>query len=346
MPMKLQSHFPIMIATAAAITIGVGAAIVTQPQAKQVESVILASIPSSGQSGNLPQDNAPQIQRSNLQKHARPDKPASTLVEIQQPCLGACLNMIAVLNNDVKIDDESYDEQSKLLAEFIVHLKTNSKARLDMIELASTTDDGNKRALIIEAFASLPSDQHIELGHALMTSSDWQVRANGVTLISSPEIMTPEEAKGFLSIYANEPNNHVKRAMLYALKNSETLRGDQVTLDYLSNVMLSDTNPEVRSEAMLTKLALQEDPLNAIPDAFMALTSGDPNFQFSAFIALDRIYDANNLIDGGLDRIDHEAVKRALEDFMNVEITSENASDMDRLLKEADLFYERHFEEN
>ena len=150
-------------------------------------------------------------------------------------------------------------------------------------------------------------------------------------------------AKALISIYTNEPNNHVKRSVLKTLKNTEALRGDQATLDYLSGVMVSETDSGVKSEAMLTKLALQEDPLNAIPDAFMALNSGEAEFQHSGLIALERIYEANQLVDGGLDRIDHEAVERALETFMEAEITSENASEMNRLLKEADRFYDRHF---
>lgn len=331
-----------MIAIASAFMIGGGAAIITTPKAPQLRPVII-----SGQSGHdLPQDNTLHIQRPELQKNSRADKAATNLTEIEQPCLGPCLNTVAILTNNDKIDDESYEKLSRLLADFAAHLKTNPNARLDMIELAKTTKDGNKRALIIDAFASLPSDQRIALGHALTTSDDWQVRANGISVLSSSDIMTPDGAKALIKIYAGEPNNHVKTSVLKSLKNVDSLRGDQATLDYLSGLMTYETDSSVKSEAMLTKLALQEDPLDSMPDVFMALSSGEAQFQSSALLALERIYEANELVDGGLDRIDHYSVELAIEAFMNAEVTPENASEMNHLFKLADMFYMRHFSGN
>ncbi len=258
-------------------------------------------------------------------------------------CNENCLTTRELLFANAIIDDENYSKLSGLAQGLAAYLEENHIARIDMLDLAKTTQDGNKRAFLIDTFILLPVEQRKELGQALTTSSDWQIRANGITLLSSHEIMTPDGAKTLMTSYANEPNTHVKSEMLKALNKPDTLRGDQTTLDYLSQVMFSETNPKVKSEAMLTKLALQEDPLTAMPDTLMALTSGQPEFQHSAFIALERIYEANDLVDGGLDRIDHEAIKRALEDLMEAEVTPENTLQMGRLLNAADMFYERHY---
>lgn len=215
-----------------------------------------------------------------------------------------------------------------------------------MIELAKNTTDSNKRAFIIEAFSLLPAGQRIELGHSLSSSNNWHIRAEAIPLLSASSMMSPDGAKALITTFSNEQRAQVKVAMLKALKAPDTLRGDSATLDYLSGVLLSDTDPAVRSEAMLTKLVLSSEPHDAMPDVFAALTSKETELQSSALIALEQIYEGNELIDGGLDRIDHQATKRALKDFMKIDVTDENQKVLLDLLNDADNFYQRHFQDN
>lgn len=192
----------------------------------------------------------------------------------------------------------------------------------------------------------LPVGQRVELGHALSSANDRHIRAKAIPLLSESQMIGPDDAKTLITTFSNEKSAHVKTAIIQALKSPETLRGDAATLDYLSALMLLDTDPEVRSEAMLTKVALLVDPHDAMSDVFAALSSNETELQSKALIALEQIYEANGLVEGGLNCIDHEETQRALEDFMNIEVTDENQKVVMDLLNDADNFYNRHFQDN
>ncbi len=268
--------------------------------------------------------------------------PNSTVIDTS--CLGLCLDAQKLLALNTPIDDETYERLSGLAEGLAAHLEKNHSARIDMLDLARTTQDGNKRALLIDAFSLLPMVQREEIGTALMKSDNWLIRTDGIKLSTSPEGMASDKANSLINSFTNEPHFHVKTTILGVLENSEGLKGHQETLDNLSIIMQRETNPQVKSDAFLAKFALQGDPLDAMPDILIALGSGETELQQSALIVLGRVYESDHFV-GGLDRIDHGAIKREIEDLKDITFDADD-QELIRLLNEADRFYERHFPEN
>jgi len=268
---------------------------------------------------------------------------ASAVSGDEKFCIGLCLETSNRLTSPDRIDDESFEKLFGEMHELAAYLETNYVARMDMLDLAMSTPEGKRRKLIVNAFSLLPVYQQEELGAELLKSDNWRARTDGVTLSISPESLTSDKAARLMNVLRNETHSHVKNSILGGVENAKHLKGDSATLDHLSNIMLTETVSSVRSDAMLAKLALSEHPHDAMSDAFMALRSGDIELQRTAFIVFEKIYETNDLVDGGLDKIDHNALQRALEDFMDVEINDDNRESMHRLLMEADRFYERHF---
>lgn len=337
--MKKFGRFFDLFIYASACLIGGAIAVITTSDAKQTE-------PYSNEFGAILTQNIVSLSKPKTTRVSHTTDPTSqALSGTDDLCLSHCLEISNRLMGADIIDDESFETLFGQMDALAAYLETNYIARMDILDLAMHTQQGNKRALIVNAFTLLPAEQREELGQALLKSENWRARVDGVNLSIMPESLTPDKAKDLYSVIAQETHPVVKTSIINGIKNAAQLKGDRVMLDNLSDILRTDTDSSVRSSAMLAKLALQKDPHDALPDTFMALTSGDVELQSSAFIALEQIYDANNLIDGGLDRIDHDAVRRALDDFMEVEINEDNEKSIGLLLTQSDRFYERHFGE-
>ena len=338
--MKFSGQFISVTAVSAALIIGAALAITTLPNS---DAAVSAAAPGvqvlpHTKDGHKPRPSGTSSGISSTRK----DTFLSNAQAETTQCLGPCLNAAKLLTHESPIDDDTYEKLTGLAEGLAAYLELNKSARMDMLDLVLTTEDSNKRALLMDAFALLPLDQREALGQGLALSENWKIRTDGINLSMTPQTMTTGKAETLFQHFTAEPHPHVKATVLSVLKNAESLKGDTATLENLSNIMRTETDAGLKSKALLTKLALQEDPLAAMPDALMALNSGEPEFQQSALIALNQLYEAERVTEGGLDRIDHRAIKRGIERFQNIRITPENKADVQRLLDEAERFYQRH----
>lgn len=308
-------------------------------------SLALFTRPQSNPATQQTQQDTPPHTPTHQREITRNDLPPSgtNAPQSETSCLGRCLDISQHLTNSAVIEDERFETLFGQMAEFAAYLETNDRARLDMLNLALTTQDSNKRALLIDAFTLLPLAQRDILGQAFIESNHWRLRTDGVNLLTLDPNMTSDKVSDLINTLETDPHPHVKTTILKGLKSAKTLKGDLDTLDNLSLLLNSETHSTVKSEILLTKLALEDDPLNAMPEALLALSSGDPEFQYTALIALEHIYKTDHVTHGKLDQIDHRSIKRGLEALLKIEVTAENKSSVARLLKEADAFYERHF---
>jgi len=334
--MRDSNRTTIILSCLGAVIIGGGVAFFTLPKPQPVPSS-----PSLESQENTPRDDKVNPVEIALNGETSPDVNKR---QSETECLGRCYEMSQLFADSLKIDDERFETLLGQMTEFAAYLETNEAARMEMLDLALTTPDGNKRALLMDAFSLLPVTQRDILGAALIESNQWRVRTDGVNLSTIGQDITADKANQLIDTLGNDDHPHVKTTILGILKNSDSLKGDQKMLDNLSIMLGTETYANVRSEVLLTKLALENDPINVMPDTLLALGSNDPEYQYTAIIALDRIYESNQMVNGTLDPIDHRTVERQLEELLDIEITAENKAYMTRLLHEADAFYERHFQ--
>jgi len=333
--MRIAGRTSTIIICLSAIVIGGGFAILTLPKSKPIAPQTQQDL-----QRNLPLDKVETALNSLPQTESDTGTRAS---QSETTCLGRCFNISQRLTDNTVIEDEQFETLLGQMAEFAAYLETHDDARQDMLNLALTTPDGNKRALLIDAFSLLPLAQRDNLGQAFIESHHWRLRTDGVNLLTLDPNITSDKASELITTLETDPHPHVKTTILRGLKSAQTLKGDPTTLDHLSLIMRSETHSSVKSEILLTKLALEEDPLKVMPDTLLALNSGDPDFQYTALIALERMYETDHVTNGNLDQIDHRSIKQGLEALLEIEVTAENKSSMGRLLQEADAFYERHF---
>jgi len=258
-------------------------------------------------------------------------------------CEAECEATLTRLYAESEIDDESYEALSVKIARLAAFLEGDAAGRQKMLELALTTEDQNKRALVVDAFNLLSLKQREELGAEFLKSDNWRIRTDGINLSIEAESLTSDKASSLLKLLTEEPHSHVRATILGTLKRADGLKGDVATLNGLSSILTSDANSNVKSEALLTKLELHENPLDVMPESLTALTSQEPELQLSAIIAFGKIYDNQADDNNAFAQVDHEFIKRSIDDLYKIEITDENKAAMTRLLQEADLFYYRHF---
>lgn len=337
--MKNKSRFIGLLGYAAVAFIGAGISFMTLPKS------VTPRPAKAGQTDKaVTQNTQPDSMEAFRLKSSKSESAATISSSKVVSCLGACLKLSVRLNDNARIDDENFESLQGQISEFAAYLAVNETARMEMLKLVMTTKDSNKRALVIDAFSWLPKEQQEGLGTELLKSDNWLVRTGGVNLFTASDNLTPDKAKALISVLTDDSHSHVQTTILKILKNSESLKGDPDTLNKLTVIMNSKVDSIVKSDALLTKLALHKNPLNAMPDTIRALTSKDPEVQTSALIALERIYEADKVKNGKLSQIDHSFVKTVLEDLIYVEVTAKNKSQIERLIKEVDAFYARNFQ--
>ena len=258
-------------------------------------------------------------------------------------CSVRCESTLSMLDEDLELDDETFNKLEAYAEEIAAYLQNDESQRQHYIQMALTTTDGDKRAFLTDVFKHLPYQQKVEIGENFIGSENWRVRADGVTLIADHEASNLDVANTLMGIFSSEENPYVKSSILAYLKHSPTLQGDMEILHQLDSGLYNQTDTSVRVAALKAKMQLSEQPQHILPDALQALRTSELDLQFAGLMAIEKILEhEQKTVESGI-YIDRNSIKNDIQVIRNLAVYGEDKKRYDRLIREADMIYLRHF---
>lgn len=258
-------------------------------------------------------------------------------------CSARCDSTLSMLDGDVELDDNIFSKLEANIPDIANHLKSDASKRHHYTQIALTTTDGDKRAFLANIFKHLPYQQAIEIGTTFINSESWQVRVDGIELITHDSASGIEVANSLMEIFSNDENAHVKGTILNNLKHSPELQGDTEILQQLDSAIYSETDSSVRVAAFKAKAKLSAETYHILPDALQALRTNDPELQFASLTAIDKILKHEKEYNEDGVYIDRDTIKSEFEIIQNLTVYDDNER-YDRLIREAHSIYSRYFE--
>lgn len=207
-------------------------------------------------------------------------------------CFNDCQQIVERIRLPYPFSDDQYEQALAHVDELAYFLNNNPGSRTDWINIASHAG-GNKRQVILAAFALLDTEDQFSMGKALSISSNRRQRLDGVQFLSSikPSVEDPDESivPVFAEILQSEQDHYVRGAAVAALNKPELFRGDQEVLNVLSQVMYFDNDNAVRGEALLASARLIENPEDFFTESLDAVLSNAGEYQYFGVRALEEI---------------------------------------------------------
>lgn len=262
-----------------------------------------------------------------------------------EKCSIECRSALSILNDGLALDDEVFHQLGAYVKEVAAHFQNDDNKRRHYLQMALTTASADKRKFLTDVFMHLPNQQKVELGGRYVGSENWQVRADGVTLIASDGVSNVNAANALMRIFLSEENSYIKGSILTYLKQDSALQGDVEILHQLDSVIYNDIDPSVRVAALKAKMHLSEQPYHVLPDALQALRTHDPEFQMAGLLAIEKIleYEKNNIEKGVY--VDRNSIEHEFQIIRNLAVYDDEAR-LERLIREANLIYSRYFNQN
>lgn len=281
---------------------------------------------------------------SNLEQNSQRIAPAQSTRDIMDPvgdsrCEQGCLAQMEMLISAELIDDASYQSLLSNTDQLASYLKNNPKARLELLEIALQTSEGNKRDLIIAAFSQLSIQDRTEFGLALSQSPNREQRKEGVDFLAAAETMSLSVATEFSIMLRTETDQHIKTSLIRALNKPEKFRGDQAIIDDLSYMVQSEMNNKIRGEALLSKASLVSHSEQVVDDALSAVRSGEPDYQLYGLRALETALNRSSQEGTQMSWLYEEASRDIFYELTTPAYESISSD----VRKEAAAIYKRHF---
>ena len=203
-------------------------------------------------------------------------------------CNNRCQESIDLLRFQAEFNDDEYEILLNSSSELAVYLRDNPNIRAEFIELASTSTPNN-RNIIMAAFNQLDAHSRSQLGQALIESSNWHSRFDGIIFLSKPDLMDEQLAQQLSDILPTESAYYVRNSIIKALNQPDKFYGNQDILNTLEQIGYSDDNNTVRGEALLARVQLEQNPEAIFNDAFSAIRSNQADYQEYGLRALVKI---------------------------------------------------------
>ena len=257
-------------------------------------------------------------------------------------CSGQCGSTLAMLEEGTELDDEAFIKFGSRTKEIAAYLQNHQSERQHYLQMAMTTADGDKRAFLTDVFSLLPSQQKTEIGESFVSSDNWRLRADGVSLIAGSELLDLEVVNRLMSIYSSEQNSYVKSNILKLLQQNSTLQGDTEVMYQLDSDIYNEENPNIRVAALKAKMRLSNHPSYVLPDALQALRASEPDLQYAGLIAVGQILDQEQkYIDNGV-YVDRATIKNDVMYIRNMTVYDDKR--LERVISEANAIYLRYFD--
>lgn len=203
-------------------------------------------------------------------------------------CDNNCQEHIELLGFKAELTDEKYEELLNRSHELATYLRENPNVQAEFIELASNASP-NQRNIIITVFNQLDLNARSALGEALIESSDWHSRFDGISFLAQEELMNEQLAQHFLDILPAESEYYVRSNIVKALNQPDKFYGHQDIINTLEEIEYSDENNTVRGEALLARIQLETNPEAVFNDTFLAIRSDETEYQNYGLRALEKI---------------------------------------------------------
>jgi hypothetical protein len=259
-------------------------------------------------------------------------------------CSLRCSSALSVIDQDLAVDDETYQSLGAYTKEISVYLQHDEIKRQHYLQLALTTVDSDKRSFLIDIFNQLPYQQKVEMGVALVGSDDWRTRAGGVTLIADHDSLSSDMVITLMDILTNEENAYVKSRILSHVQQESELQGNIEVLQHLDSVIYNGTEASVRVAALNAKIQLSKQPHHILPDAFHALRTSEPEIQLAGLVALDHLLvREQEYVEKGV-YIGKDSIKNEIQNIRNLAAYGSDKKRFAHLIKEANTIYSRYFE--
>ncbi len=230
-------------------------------------------------------------------------------------CSLQCKQTIEILKLPYRIADDEFEKLHAQALQLAVYLQSNSQMLDEFIDIAVQAD-GNKRKIIIAAFAQLTESDRLALGQALIDSPSAHHRLDGIHLLTGTESMSELWVDEFSELLSNEQNGYVRQSVVQALNRPEIFEGDAKVLTMLSQVIQSDGDASVRGEALLVSARLTHDPQPLLYDSFSAIRSEQSVDQQYGVRAMAEIFDRHTRSGGQISEYDRNQLEQLVIDLM------------------------------
>ena len=260
-------------------------------------------------------------------------------------CNSTCSSTLSMLDSNTVIDDEAFHRLGAYVDEIASYLQHDQAKRQHYLQMALTTTNADKRSFLTDVFMYLPDEQRALLGKQFISSENWQVRADGVTLIADHGISNLVEARTLMNTFSNEENPYIKSTILTYLEQSSSLQGDAEILHQLDSAIYNETDPAVRVAALKAKMQLSEQTYHILPDALQALRANEPELQLAGLVAIEQVLQKEQeYIERG-HHLDVNSIKNEFNLIRELDAYGDNKKHFERLIEEANMIYLRYFKE-
>lgn len=232
-----------------------------------------------------------------------------------------CQQAIEVLKLPYEIADHDYEEYLSLAEQLAAYLRSNVQLSAEFIEIAEQAK-GNKRKIIIAAFALLPEGDRLELGQALIKSNSEHHRLDGIQVLASTDSANLHWVNEFSELLLNEQNSYVRQSVVQALNRPEVFKGNAEVLNMLSQVIQTEGDALVRGEALLVSARLSSDPQSLLYDSFSAIRSEQVDYQQYGARAIEEIFIRHTRDGGQISEVDRNQLEQLVTDLVEPEFDS------------------------
>ncbi|MFK7887829.1 MAG: hypothetical protein AB8G16_13295 [Gammaproteobacteria bacterium] len=204
-------------------------------------------------------------------------------------CANACPQVLEALRASAPLDDEDHAVLLAGLADVARYIKADANIRATLIELASSSDDGNKRALIRVAFEQAGRVHNRELGTSLLGATDARKRREGVNVLAAEVAFDPTLIEPLTQLLASEMDVYTKIATIRGLDKPAHFRGERAILAALQSTLRTEINPQLLGEALVVSARLVNEPEDIFHAVSKAIVSADEDYRLYGLQALETI---------------------------------------------------------
>lgn len=254
----------------------------------------------------------------------------------QKLCIHCSETLAQYVFTDAPLTDEGLINLLTSTVDFYAFLNNQPELVDQLIMLASTTDDGNKRDYIIDLLSDINPDYIKTIGIELSVSLDHIKRQQGFNLLSNLLVNDMSITNDFTENLMIEDDVHIKKSIINSLSREDLFYNNEDVINSLRETALIDPSVEIRGKALFAAAKLMVEPEVIFQETIEAIHSNEEKLSFYGLETLDHM-----LVKMTREERSTEAYEQAIRELVDT-FMGEQYNDLDSSLRlKLDSIYQR-----
>lgn len=209
-------------------------------------------------------------------------------IKTKDVCPRQCRLARSLIGQVINASDEKAQAVMANTTRFTKALRDNAYLRSGLLQIAPALSPA-QRKLLITAFYGLDAEHRRSLGIILDDSTDSLQRLDGIQLMASADVLNPAIVRRVSGRLLNEPDAHVREALVRALNKPTQLKGHPDVLQTLAQLQSIEQNDDIRGQLLLAQANLSTHPETFIDESIDAIRSNREQYAADGTLALENI---------------------------------------------------------